>query len=241
MMASIISEVLIVLLFVVPSATAWSTRSTHHQIQQQLQSRRSQQQHSTSCRLLLALSSSPQAAAAYDDFISREDWQALSQEDRNDINEKRRLTNPDSAATTTAAAATATATDVTIETTTTTASADAADGRYQGTVKWFNMVKGFGFVIRDDNKEDVFVHQTSIQSEGFRGLSLGAAVEFEIETTGDRTAAVNVTKPGGKKFKEASTTTTTATPPSSSGPSSLEAEIEVKDDAVANLISQSIF
>jgi len=163
----------------------------------------------------------------------------LSQEDRNDINEKRRLTNPDSTAAATTTNAAAAATDVTIETTTTTAA--AADGRYQGTVKWFNMVKGFGFVIRDDNKEDVFVHQTSIQSEGFRGLSLGAAVEFEIETTGDRTAAVNVTKPGGKKFKEASTTTTTATPPSSSGPSSLEAEIEVKDDAVANLISQSIF
>jgi len=103
------------------------------------------------------------------------------------------------------------------------------------------MVKGFGFVIRDDNKEDVFVHQTSIQSEGFRGLTLGAAVEFEIETIGDRTAAVNVTKPGGKKFKETSTTTTTDTPPPSSSGPSLEAEIEVKDDAVANLISQSIF
>jgi len=239
-MASIISEVLIVLLFVVPSATAWSTRSTHHQMQQQqLQSRRSQQ-HSTSSRLLLASSSPSPPAAEYDDFISREDWQALSQEDRNVINEKRRLTNPDADSNAPTAVAAATTTDVTIETTTTTAAA-AADGRYQGTVKWFNMVKGFGFVIRDDNKEDVFVHQTSIQSEGFRGLTLGAAVEFEIETIGDRTAAVNVTKPGGKKFKETSTTTTTDTPPPSSSGPSLEAEIEVKDDAVANLISQSIF
>ena len=48
-----------------------------------------------------------------------------------------------------------------------------------GTVKWFNDKKGFGF-ISQDNGDDVFVHQSSIQSEGFRTLAEGDKVEFEI-------------------------------------------------------------
>ncbi|MBM4055505.1 MAG: cold-shock protein [Planctomycetes bacterium] len=48
-----------------------------------------------------------------------------------------------------------------------------------GTVKWFNDSKGFGF-ISQDNGEDVFVHQTAIQSEGFRTLAEGDKVEFEV-------------------------------------------------------------
>ena len=47
-----------------------------------------------------------------------------------------------------------------------------------GTVKWFNDQKGFGF-ISQDNGTDVFVHQTSIQGEGFRTLAEGDKVEFE--------------------------------------------------------------
>ncbi|MBI2472205.1 MAG: cold-shock protein [Planctomycetes bacterium] len=49
----------------------------------------------------------------------------------------------------------------------------------QGTVKWFNDKKGFGF-ISQDNGDDVFVHQTSIESEGFRTLAEGDKVEFEV-------------------------------------------------------------
>lgn len=49
----------------------------------------------------------------------------------------------------------------------------------QGTVKWFNDAKGFGFISRD-NGEDVFVHHTSIQSNGFRSLQEGQRVEFEV-------------------------------------------------------------
>ncbi len=49
----------------------------------------------------------------------------------------------------------------------------------QGTVKWFNDKKGFGF-ISQDNGDDVFVHQTSIQTEGFRTLAEGDKVEFEV-------------------------------------------------------------
>jgi cold shock protein len=49
----------------------------------------------------------------------------------------------------------------------------------QGTVKWFNDAKGFGFISRE-NGEDVFVHHTSIQSNGFRSLQEGQRVEFEV-------------------------------------------------------------
>ena len=48
-----------------------------------------------------------------------------------------------------------------------------------GTVKWFNDKKGFGF-ISQENGEDVFVHKTSIQCEGFRTLAEGDKVEFEV-------------------------------------------------------------
>ena len=47
------------------------------------------------------------------------------------------------------------------------------------TVKWFNDAKGFGFIQRESG-EDVFVHHTSIQAEGFRSLSEGQAVEFAV-------------------------------------------------------------
>ncbi|MFO0792682.1 MAG: cold-shock protein [Candidatus Brocadiaceae bacterium] len=49
----------------------------------------------------------------------------------------------------------------------------------KGTVKWFNDKKGFGF-ISQENGDDVFVHQTAIECEGFRTLAEGDKVEFEI-------------------------------------------------------------
>ena len=49
----------------------------------------------------------------------------------------------------------------------------------QGTVKWFNSSKGFGFIQRMAG-EDVFVHYSAIQGDGFRNLEEGAAVEFEV-------------------------------------------------------------
>ena len=51
--------------------------------------------------------------------------------------------------------------------------------RNNGTVKWFNDAKGFGF-ITSERGEDVFVHFTAIQGNGFRSLSEGATVEFEV-------------------------------------------------------------
>ncbi|MGN7469354.1 cold shock domain-containing protein [Brevibacillus sp. SAFN-007a] len=63
----------------------------------------------------------------------------------------------------------------------------------QGKVKWFNAEKGFGFIERE-NGDDVFVHFSAIQSEGFRTLEEGQAVEFDI-VEGDRgPQAANVVK-----------------------------------------------
>ena len=52
--------------------------------------------------------------------------------------------------------------------------------RVTGTVKWFNGYKGYGFISREDG-EDVFVHHSAIQAEGFRNLEEGQRVEFTVE------------------------------------------------------------
>ena len=62
-----------------------------------------------------------------------------------------------------------------------------------GTVKWFNDKKGFGFNENDDGG-DVFVHHTSIQGSGFKSLSEGERVTFEVEQGDKGPNAVNVTK-----------------------------------------------
>ena len=50
-----------------------------------------------------------------------------------------------------------------------------------GVVKWFNDAKGFGFITQDGGGEDVFVHHTAIQADGFRSLQEGQKVEFDVQ------------------------------------------------------------
>jgi len=50
----------------------------------------------------------------------------------------------------------------------------------EGTVKWFNESKGFGFISLDDGSKDVFVHHSAIQMEGFKTLTEGQRVQFEV-------------------------------------------------------------
>jgi cold shock protein len=63
----------------------------------------------------------------------------------------------------------------------------------KGVVKWFNDSKGFGF-IEQDNGEDVFVHFSAIQGDGFKSLAEGDAVEFEVQKGPKGLQAANVTR-----------------------------------------------
>lgn len=63
----------------------------------------------------------------------------------------------------------------------------------QGTVKWFNESKGFGFIQRD-NGEDIFVHHTGINGSGFKTLAEGSRVEFESEDSEKGPRATSVTQ-----------------------------------------------
>ena len=66
--------------------------------------------------------------------------------------------------------------------------------RTTGTVTWFNDAKGFGFITPENGDKDCFVHHTAIKADGFRSLSEGERVEFDIVQGAKGPAAENVTK-----------------------------------------------
>ena len=61
----------------------------------------------------------------------------------------------------------------------------------QGTVKWFNNKRGWGFIVKEDG-EDIFVHYSAIKGDGFKSLDEGQRVQFEIEEGDKGPAATNV-------------------------------------------------
>ena len=66
--------------------------------------------------------------------------------------------------------------------------------RTTGTVKWFNDTKGFGFITPEDGSKDCFVHHTAIQGSGFKSLSEGDRVEFDVIDEPKGPKAANVTR-----------------------------------------------
>jgi len=68
-----------------------------------------------------------------------------------------------------------------------------ADDRKQGTVKWFNSSKGYGFIAHEGGK-DVFVHFSAVSMEGYRTLNEGDKVEFSVEDSPKGPQATNVVK-----------------------------------------------
>jgi CspA family cold shock protein len=73
------------------------------------------------------------------------------------------------------------------------ASTGPSEGRVQGSVKWFNDAKGFGFIATDSG-EDVFVHFSAIGASGFRSLAEGERVEFDLVSGPKGKQAANVSK-----------------------------------------------
>lgn len=62
----------------------------------------------------------------------------------------------------------------------------------EGTVKWFNTTKGFGFIQPSDGGNDVFVHISAVQRAGLQGLADGQKVAYELQSERGKTAAVNL-------------------------------------------------
>lgn len=75
------------------------------------------------------------------------------------------------------------------------------DERVSGVVKWYNFKNGFGFVTRNDNNQDIFVHRSGILGNASPGLDDGEPVEFDVYQDGNRILAVNIIGPNGTSLR----------------------------------------
>ena len=66
------------------------------------------------------------------------------------------------------------------------------NGKKTGTVKWFNNAKGFGFILPEGGGDDVFVHHSNIEMEGYRSLIAGESVDFKLNVGDKGRFALNV-------------------------------------------------
>ncbi|KAJ1350065.1 hypothetical protein KIN20_005775 [Parelaphostrongylus tenuis] len=80
---------------------------------------------------------------------------------------------------------------------------DVKSERRTGSCKWFNVLKGFGFIVLDNTLEDVFVHQSELKMEGFRSLEEGERVSFFVRTrnSGQRVGALEAWQVGPEDEK----------------------------------------
>ena len=63
-----------------------------------------------------------------------------------------------------------------------------------GKIKWFNSTKGYGFIVDDENRKDVFVHISAMKSAGIESLDEGDEVTYEVEENNGKTNAINLAK-----------------------------------------------
>ena len=61
-----------------------------------------------------------------------------------------------------------------------------------GTVKWFNPEKGFGFILPEEGGKDIFVHRTAVEAAGLKGLADGTKVQYDLEDKNGKISAVNL-------------------------------------------------
>ncbi|HEY7773887.1 MAG TPA: cold shock domain-containing protein CspD [Marinagarivorans sp.] len=84
----------------------------------------------------------------------------------------------------------------------------------KGIVKWFNNAKGFGFILSDENSEDIFAHYSAIEMDGFRTLKAGQPVQFEIQQGQKGLHAANIRSLESSAQRPAQPTTNRAAEPS---------------------------
>jgi len=82
-----------------------------------------------------------------------------------------------------------------------------------GTVKWFNNAKGYGFVLSEDKAEDLFIHYSSIQMDGYKSLKAGQEVEYDVQEGPKGMHAVNIRCSGAAATDQTATADTSAAMP----------------------------